>query len=200
MADGTEIKLKIPRPTPNQAIPPHATKVFSGVLFDVYQWDQELFNGRHATFEKLRRSDGVVVIPVTEAGEILMARQEQPGKPPYRGFVGGQMESGETPLETAARELLEETGYEAREFRLLEAVQPHDKLDWAVYTLVARGCRRVAAQRLDGGEKIETYSCTFQECLDAVTVEGFPEYGIALLALREPERLRALLFVDDYIS
>lgn len=45
-------------------IPSHAVKVFSGVIFDVYQWQQELFNGETATFEALRRPSTVVIIPV----------------------------------------------------------------------------------------------------------------------------------------
>jgi ADP-ribose pyrophosphatase len=45
-------------------IPPHASKVFSGIIFDVYQWDQQLFNGKIATFEALTRSSTVIVIPV----------------------------------------------------------------------------------------------------------------------------------------
>lgn len=45
-------------------IPSHATKVFSGVIFDVYQWEQELFNGNIATFEALRRPSTVIIIPV----------------------------------------------------------------------------------------------------------------------------------------
>ncbi len=45
-------------------IPTHAHKVFSGVIFDIYQWDQELFNGKVATFEALRRSSTVMVVAV----------------------------------------------------------------------------------------------------------------------------------------
>jgi hypothetical protein len=45
-------------------IPSHAHKVFSGVIFDVYQWDQELFNGKIATFEAIQRPSTVIVIPV----------------------------------------------------------------------------------------------------------------------------------------
>ncbi len=45
-------------------IPSHAVKVFSGVIFDVYQWEQELFNGNVSTFEALRRPSTVIIIPV----------------------------------------------------------------------------------------------------------------------------------------
>ncbi len=34
-------------------IPDHATCVFRGMLFDVYQWQQEMFDGSIETFEML---------------------------------------------------------------------------------------------------------------------------------------------------
>ena len=47
-------------------MPEHAKKVFSGVMFDVYQWEQEMYDGSTATFEKLTRPDTAQVIPVTK--------------------------------------------------------------------------------------------------------------------------------------
>ena len=37
-------------------IPKNATKVFSGKTFDVYQWEQEMFDGSKKIFEKLKRN------------------------------------------------------------------------------------------------------------------------------------------------
>ena len=110
--------MKIERPKSKQPIPENAKLVFKGQIFDVYQWEQELFDGSRATFERLKRPDTAVVFGVLPDGKILLTEQEQPGKPPYIGATGGRIDKGEEPLAAAKRELLEESGYEASEFIL----------------------------------------------------------------------------------
>lgn len=55
------------------------------------------------------------VIPVNDAGEVLLLRGHDPALPdrPYWFSIGGGTEPGETPPETAVRELFEETGIRA---------------------------------------------------------------------------------------
>ena len=60
-------------------VPSQAKRVFKGIIFDVYQWEQELFDGSKQTFEMLKRPDTVEVIAVKD-GSILMSRQSQPNK------------------------------------------------------------------------------------------------------------------------
>ena len=81
------------------------------LFFDVYQWEQELYNGSKAVFEKLKDLD-TVVFTYTPDGKILLNEQEQPGKESFIGTAGGRIDEGEEVLEAAKRELLEETGYE----------------------------------------------------------------------------------------
>ncbi len=163
--------MEIIRPPSKQPIPPHAKCVFRGIMFDVYQWEQEMFDGTKETFEKLKRPDTVVVFPVLPDGRILLTEQEQPGKKPFIGAAGGRVDAGESVLEAAKRELLEETGYEASEFMLWDAQQPVSKVDWAVYTFIAKGVRKVAEMDLDAGEKITLKPVGFDELLDLATGE-----------------------------
>lgn len=65
---------------PHPAIPVHAERVFSGVRSEVYQWDQVLYDGSIARFERIRYLDGAFVIPVLPNGRILLTQQEQPGR------------------------------------------------------------------------------------------------------------------------
>src|SRR3989338_4396232 len=161
--------MKIQRPKSKQPIPENAKKVFKGILFDVYQWEQELFDGTKAIFEQLKRLDTVVVFPVLPDGKIILTKQEQPGKELFIGAAGGRVDEGEDVLEAAKRELLEETGYEAEQFILWNALQPTSKVEWAVYIFVAKGLKKVAEMNLDGGEKITLRPTTFDELADIAT-------------------------------
>ncbi|OGI81999.1 hypothetical protein A3I95_03465 [Candidatus Nomurabacteria bacterium RIFCSPLOWO2_02_FULL_44_12] len=161
--------MKIERPKSKQPIPENAKRVFQGVIFDVYQWEQEMFDETKAVFEKAKRPDTVVVFPVLPDGKIILTEQEQPGKAPFIGATGGRIDEGEEVLDAARRELLEESGYTAREFILWDARQPVGKIDWAVFTFVAKGLEKVADLHLDPGEKIKILTVTFDELLDIPT-------------------------------
>ncbi|HEV7702511.1 MAG TPA: NUDIX hydrolase [Candidatus Paceibacterota bacterium] len=161
--------MDIQRPISKQPIPENAKRVFKGVLFDTYQWEQEMFDGTKATFEKLKRSDTVTVFAVLPDGKILLTEQEQPGKEPFIAATGGRVDEGEDILTAAKRELLEESGYEAEEFILWNAYQPTSKIDWAVYVFIAKGLKKVADLHLDAGEKIKLFPVTFDKLVDIAT-------------------------------
>src|SRR3989344_5268859 len=113
--------MKIVRPLSEQPMPKSAKRVFKGVVFDVYQWQQQMFDGTYETFEKIKRVDTVIVLPVTKEGKIILTKQQQPNGKPFTRVAGGRVDEGEGVLAAAKRELLEETGYEAVKFELLDA-------------------------------------------------------------------------------
>ena len=170
--------MDIPRPKSSQPLPAHAKKVFSGAIFDVYQWEQKMYDGSTTIFEKLKRPDTVIVFAITDDGKILLTKQEQPGKAPFIGAAGGRVDAGEDILTAAKRELLEETGYSAKEYILLDAQQPISKIEWAVYTFIAKGITNVAELNLDAGEKISLYPVSFEELLKIGTEPQFYEKEI----------------------
>jgi len=156
-------------------IPPHAQRVFKGEIFDVYQWPQEMYDGSTATFECLKRPNTVLVIAM-QGDEVLYAEQEQPGKKPFLSLFGGRAEEGEEPLETAKRELLEETGMVSDIWEPLFSKTVGGKIDWTIYYFIARGCRKVQEPRLDPGEKITLKSTTVENFLkDVVPHPTFSE-------------------------
>lgn len=167
--------MRVVRPQSAQPIPEDAKCVFEGVLFDVYQWEQALFDGSKVVFEKVRRPDTVVVVPVLPDGSVLLSRQEQPGRSSFISALGGRVGDGEDPVSAARRELLEESGYEADEWRLWFAVHPTTKVDWVVFAFIARGLRKVSGVRLDGGEKIGLTPMRFEEFLELAHDPGFIE-------------------------
>jgi ADP-ribose pyrophosphatase len=189
------------KPISQQPLPDHAKKVFSGIIFDVYHWEQEQYDGTTKTFEKLKRPDTVLVVPVLEDGSIMLLDEEQPGSLRALRLAGGRVEDNEDPAEAVKRELLEETGYEASEWRLIDAVQPHHKIEWSIFTYVARGCKKVADQHLDSGEKVVVKAVSFDEFIEILANDDYPDKSGALprMALRatydmqQKEELRKLI-------
>lgn len=170
--------MSIPKPSSKQPLPPHAKKVFSGVIFDVYQWEQTMFDGSTETFEKLVRPDTVVVFPILDDGRIMLTQQEQPGKEPFIGAAGGRVDPGEDIESAAKRELLEETGYECDELVFWKAEQPIGKIEWSVYVFVARGLKKVSEQALDAGERITLKPVSFEEFVTIALQPNFYEQEI----------------------
>lgn len=154
-------------------IPEHAQKVFSWVIFDVYQWDQELYDGTTTTFEVVKRPGTGLVIPVLDNGNILLATQEQPcDKEASIDFLWGRQDEGEDLLETTRRELLEESWYSAESFDLLISKRPWGwKVEWEIHYYVAKWLKKVVEPKLDGGEKIELLEISLDDFLQM----KFPE-------------------------
>ena len=183
--------------------PSNARSVYKGKIFEVFEWEQELYDGTTDTFEALKRPDTIQIIPTRstsslqsggQAGQakILISREEQPYKPLSDTLLGGRAEEGEEPLITAKRELLEETGLESSDWELLKVFEIDGKIDWTIYLFVARNCKKVAEQNLDAGERIEVREVGFEEFLDTVTHEDFWGQTIANYILRlrlNPEKL-----------
>ena len=177
-------------------IPPHATRVFQGVIFDVYQWQQEMFDGTVRTFEALKRPDTVVVLPL-QGDRIFYAHQEQPAHKPYLSLFGGRAEPDEDPLITAQRELLEETGFTSENWRLLRHITPPGKIAWNVYYFVAADCRKTAEPVLDGGEKIEMRDLPLAEFLEKIVPDPDfyePELRAEIMDAFNPAKAARLKF------
>jgi len=176
---------EVKRPISKKPIPEDATKIFDGVLFEVYQWQQKIFDGTYATFEKVKRiTDSVNILPITIGYKIILTKQEQPGMTPFIGVLGGMIDKGEYPLQAVERELLEESGYKANRLESLFAMHPMEKVDWVIYTFIARDLKKIAKLNLDNGEKIELIEYTFEEFLELIVQDNFRDQELALYVLK----------------
>ena len=172
--------------------------VFKGEIFEVYQWEQSMFDGSKAIFERLKRPNTVGIIPVTEDGKLILIHEEQPGgRPPFPSIAGGRMEEGEEPEEAIKRELLKETGYQCEELILWKEIRPVAKMDWTIYTFIGKRAKKVSEPKLDPGERIQVDLVSFDEFVEEICKEDFysysPEVTIEFLkAKADPEAMQEL--------
>lgn len=171
-------------------IPNDAKRVFKGVIFSVYQWQQKMFDGTYETFEMIKRPNTIEII-ATQNNEILMSHQSQPNKHDFYSLFGGRAEENEDPLVTAERELLEESGLVSDDWEFIKSYQPIHKLDWEIYLFVARNCKKVADPKLDPGEKIETIACSFDEFEKIVERDEYwgNELALDILKMKQEGKL-----------
>ncbi len=134
-----------------------------------------MYDGSIEIFEMLKRPDTATVIPVV-GDKILILTQAQPNRPKaFYSIAGGRVEKGERPLNAGKRELLEETGYVSRDWKLWQTINPINKIIWTVYTYIARDCLYWQPPRLDAGEKITTKLISFDEFLALADEPDFYE-------------------------
>lgn len=151
-------------PPKAKLVPPQAKLVFKGIIYDVYQWEQEVFDGTTKTFEMLKRADTIRVIALKD-NKMVIVKQEQPHIGSFIDVPGGMNDKeSENELEAAKRELLEETGLVFRDWKLLSAKQQAGKIESFHYIFLAYNPEEeIDVQKLDSGEKIEIEYLTFDE-------------------------------------
>ena len=143
--------------------------VYDGSLLKVHRDVVSLPDGAEGTREFIRHPGAVAVIPIFDDGSVLLERQFR--YPHAREFIeipAGKLEPGEPHLETAKRELLEETGYTASQWRRLGVIHPAIAYtDEAIDLFVASGLT-FAGQKLDAGEFLETLTVPLAQALEMV--------------------------------
>ncbi len=124
-------------------------------LFRVDALDLAFQNGQQATFECLRaQGNGVVMVAAVQEDELILVREYAAGFDRYElGFVKGKIDSGETPVQTASRELAEEIGYAPTHLEFLRSVTTSPGYsDFSTCLFIASG---LVSNPLDSGDEIE---------------------------------------------
>jgi len=128
--------------------------VYSGVIFNVHQWPQTLFDGSTETFEMLSRPDTVVVIGVVD-DKLVLIEDEQPTRAAHLTLPGGRVDpTDDSILATAKREMREEVGYSFANWKLVAVHQPVTKMEWFIHVYIADAVIGQGPAHLDAGEKI----------------------------------------------
>ena len=140
---------------------------YKGHFLNVQRDTVRLPDGKQSEREYIRHPGAVVILPLFDDGSILLERQfRYPLKRVFIEFPAGKIDPQEDPLECAKRELREETGYSASEWRFVCTI--HNAIAYSDEHLdifLARGLTAGSSQ-LDDGEFLETFKTTLSEMLD----------------------------------
>jgi ADP-ribose pyrophosphatase len=147
------------------------TQVFHGKLLDVRRDRVRMPDGNEATREYVIHQGAVVIIPLLESGELIFERQfRYPLHQAILELPAGKIDSGEAILETAKRELLEETGHSATDWRHLGVIHPCvGYSSERIEIFLASGLQSESGgQQLDHGEFLDLLNMSLDDAMQAI--------------------------------
>jgi ADP-ribose pyrophosphatase len=166
------------------------TEIFKGRVIDLQVEEVELPNGKSSTREVVKHPGAVAVIPVTKEGKIVLVRQYRKALDKIIVEIpAGKLERGEDPLDSAKRELEEETGYksETLEFLLSFYTSP-GFADEIIHLYVTDNLEKGTSQT-DEDEFLDVLEVTLTEAeqmvKDQIIYDAKTAYAIQYLKLRE---------------
>ena len=163
---------------------------YEGKLLTLKEDKVALPDGSTGTREYVLHQGAAMVIPLFKDGSVLLERQfRYPLRAHFLELPAGKIDPGEDPLATARRELLEETGYSAAQWRYLTTLYPcvgysNERIE----LFLARDLKHEGHPGEDG-EFLECVRLTLDEALELVAA-GEINDAKTILGLLWADKLR----------
>ncbi len=165
--------------------------MYDGGFIQVHKDSVHLPDGTVSTREYIKHPGAVAVLALLDNGNLVMERQYR--YPSQREFIelpAGKIDAGEDILLCAQRELLEETGYVAREWIHLTTAWPCiGYADERMEYFLARGLTLRQA-KLDEGEFLEVFELSLRDAIE----------WIRLGKINESKTIVGLFWLEKYLQ
>lgn len=151
-------------------------EIYRGRIVNLYVDDVELPDGSRSKREVVRHCLASAILAINDKDEVLLERQY---RYPYDEIIteipAGKCDPGEDPMETAKRELEEETGYRSEEMIYLGKIYPTCAYtDEVIHIFLAKNLVRTH-QHLDDGESLEYDFVPMAELRRAIQENRIPD-------------------------
>ena len=172
--------------------------LYKGKILDCEVWDVRLPDGRTAKREIIRHHGAAAVIPVDEDGCVLLVTQFRPAMGKIMLEIpAGLKEENEKPLLCAQRELLEETGYQAAEWRELCTFIPTPGYCMEEVSLfLATGLSQAGPVHLDDDEFLHLVRIPLSELMDILDRKA---ESVHILSHMDGKTIVSLLYAARYL-
>ncbi len=169
----------------------NSTLVYEGDFLRVHKDQVQLPDGTASYREYIAHPGAVAVLALLDNGNLVLERQFRYAA--QREFIelpAGKIDAGEEILHTAQRELLEETGYVAREWMHLTTAWPCiGYADERMEYFLARGLTR-QEQKLDSGEFLEVFELSLPEAIEWIRIGK----------INESKTIIGLFWLEKYLN
>jgi len=147
----------------------HIRSIHQGRVFELRRENVTLANGRPTNIDVIRHPGAAAILPVDAAEQAFLLRQfRYPFGEDIWEIPAGTIERGESPLDCARRELIEEAGVTASRWDRLGTITPLPGYsDEVIHLFLARNLTPAHAER-DPDEMIAVNTVQFSKALDMV--------------------------------
>ncbi len=152
-------------------------------------------NGKKIKWFAVKKPNAVCVFCLTKKGKVVAIRYFRPAiQKVIFDLPTGFINKGETPLQAAKRELLEETGFAAEKFFPLGAYAGNAAGDTlSLHCFLATGGKKVSLQNLDHGEEIQVKLFSLRQLMEKVNSRQLLDstrVSVVFLALQKMGKIR----------
>ena len=149
----TEVKVK-------------SEKVLEGSFLQVFRDTVQLPDASEATREYVVHPGAVMIVAQLADGQWVLERQfRYPVQSVMIEFPAGKLDAGETSLACAQRELLEETGYVAKQWAKAGVIHPVISYSTEFIDVWFARDLTLGERKLDKGEFLDVFTATSKELL-----------------------------------